>query len=92
MQTKLILRSAYDRIETVKRLIPIEGAADLIFECDARRVKPAASRDRECICDIECIKCIYPAVLIGSAKRDRTDRNWIAGLSKKYPATAGDEI
>jgi hypothetical protein len=45
MQPKLILRSAYDRIETVKRLIPIEGAADLIFQCDARGVKPAAPRD-----------------------------------------------
>jgi hypothetical protein len=45
MQPNLILRSAYDRIETVKRLIPIEGAADLIFQCDARGLNRPPPRD-----------------------------------------------
>ena len=68
-----LVGAADDRIETVKRFIPVEGAANLVLEPDAGGVEPAACRDRECIRDIEGIKSIKPGVPIGGAKRDWAD-------------------
>src|SRR6266446_10532340 len=87
-----LIGAANDRIETVKCLIAVEGAPNLILEGNARVVEPAAPRDRECICDIKCIECIKAAVPIGGAKRDRADRYRIAGLSEKDSATVHDIV
>ena len=87
-----LVGAADDRIEAVEGLVAVERAADLILQRDAGDIEPAAAGDREGVGDVERVERIKPGVLIGGAKRDRADRNRIAGWSEKYPAAAHDKV
>src|SRR5438552_10155599 len=73
-------------------MVAVELRADLIFQLNARMVEPAATRDRESIGHIEGIERVEPAVAVGGAKSDRTNRNRSAGWPEKYAAAADDEV
>ena len=57
-----------------------------------RIVEPAAARDRERVRHVERVERIEPGVLVGGAKRDRADRNRIAGWPEEYAAAADDVV
>src|SRR3954454_7501961 len=81
-----------DGIEAAEHMIAVERGADLVLEFNARQVETASPRDRKRIRDVERVECVEAAVLVGGSKRDRADRNGIAGLSEKYGAAADDVV
>src|SRR4051812_33592672 len=87
-----LVGTADDRVEPLIGTVAIERGANLILERDTRVVEPSTRRHREYIGDIEGVERVEPAVLIGGAERDRTERHWIARSPEKYAASANNEI
>ena len=73
-------------------MLAVERGADLILKLNARMVEPAAARDRKRIGHVERVERIEPGVPVGGAKRDRADRNRIAGWSEKDAAAVDDVV
>jgi hypothetical protein len=70
-------------------VIAVQRRADLILQIDVGYIEAATPGDRERVGDVERVECIESGILIGGTKRDRTDRNRIAGLAEEN-STAAD--